>query len=228
MRLDWEIMRLGWEITGEAKEVAYNNGDGIFVVELFLKGINMGFLRLNLETEEVDNCFRYTGEISEYFLEYFDVAPNFRDYKAFLNGLGIEIPKLSLAHWTPNKYSKVYSIVGNEIIGQVSGDRAEIKKACLSYNVFPTRELAERAENLSKLDRLILLWQYKNDCLFIPDFKNIDQPKHSVIYVQMYKELRAYTIYTVREHKVYFETKEQAEKFVNIYSKEIKKIMGVI
>ena len=188
----------------------------------------MGFLKLNLENERVSNCFRYKGEISEYFLEYFDVAPNFRGYKAFLNLLGIEIPKLSLAHWTPNKYSKVYSIVGNEIIGQVSGDSAEIKKACLNYNVFPSLELAERAENLSKLDRLILLWQYKNDCLFIPDFKNIDQPKHSVIYVQMYKDLRVDTIYSVREHKVYFETIEQAEKFISVYDKEIKKIMGVI
>ena len=217
-------MRLDWEITGEAKGV---NSYGIFVVELFLNGENVGFLRLDLKNERVSNCFRYKGEISEYFLEYFDVAPNFRGYKAFLNLLGIEIPKLSLAHWTPEKYSKVYVIVGNEIIEQVSGDRAEIKKACLSYNVFPTRELAERAENLSKLDRLILLWQYKNDCLFIPDFKNIDQPKHSVIYVQMYKDLRVDTIYSVREHKVYFETIEQAEKFISVYDKEIKKIMGL-
>ena len=219
-------MRLDWEITGEAKKVAYNkSGDSVFTVELFLNGDSLGYMNLNLENERVGHALDDEGE---YFLEYFDVAPNFRGYKAFLNLLGIEIPKLSLAHWTPEKYSKVYSIVGNEIIGQVSGDRAEIKRACLSYNVFPTRELAERAENLSKLDRLILLWQYKNDCLFIPDFKNIDQPKHSVIYVQMYKDLRVDTIYTVREHKVYFETKEQAEKFVNIYSKEIKKIMGVI
>ena len=219
-------MRLDWEITGEAKEVAYNkSGAAVFTVELFLNGDSLGYMNLNLENERVGHNLDYEGE---YFLEYFDVAPNFRGYKAFLNLLGIEIPKLSLAHWTPEKYSMVYSIVGNEIIGQVSGDRAEIKKACLSYNVFPTRELAERAENLSKLDRLILLWQYKNDCLFIPDFKNIDQPKHSVIYVQMYKDLRVDTIYSVREHKVYFETIEQAEKFVNIYSKEIKKIMGVI
>lgn len=220
-------MRADWEITGEAKEMAYNKGEAIFVVELFLNGENLGFLSLDLKNKSVSNCFRYKEEIGEYFLEYFDVAPNFRGYKAFLNLLGIEIPKLSLAHWTPEKYSKVYVIVGNEIIGQVSGDRAEIKKACLSYNVFPTRELAERAENLSKLDRLILLWQYKNDCLFIPDFKNIDQPKHSVIYVQMYKDLRVDTIYSVREHKVYFETIEQAEKFISVYDKEIKKIMGV-
>ena len=219
-------MRLDWEITGEAKEMTFNKSmTGVFTVELFLNGDSLGYMNLNLESKRVGHTLDEEGE---YFLEYFDVAPNFRGYKAFLNLLGIEIPKLSLAHWTPNKYSKVYSIVGNEIIGQVSGDSAEIKKACLNYNVFPSLELAERAENLSKLDRLILLWQYKNDCLFIPDFKNIDQPKHSVIYVQMYKDLRVDTIYSVREHKVYFETIEQAEKFISVYDKEIKKIMGVI
>ena len=217
-------MRLDWEITGEAKKMAYNKSMvGVFTVELFLNGENLGFLHLNLENKRVGHTLDDEGE---YFLEYFDVAPNFRGYKAFLNLLGIEIPKLSLVHWTPAKNSSVYVITDSEIERDCS-DRAEIKKACLNYNVFPGLELAERAENLSKLDRLILLWQYKNDCLFVPDFKNIDQPKHSVIYVEMYKELRVDTIYTVREHKVYFETKEQAEKFVNIYSKEIKKIMGV-
>ena len=217
-------MRLDWEITGEAKEMAFNKSMvGVFTVELFLNGENLGFLNLNLENERVGHTLDDEGE---YFLEYFDVAPNFRGYKAFLNLLGIEIPKLSLAHWTPAKNSNVYVITDSEI-EHASSDRAEIKKACLSYNVFPGLELAERAINLSKLDRLILLWQYKNDCLFIPDFKNIDQPKHSVIYVQMYKELRADTIYTVREHKVYFETIEQVKTFISVYDKEIKKIMGV-
>lgn len=216
-------MRLDWEITGEAKEMAYNKGEGIFVVELFLNGENLGFLNLNLESERVGHTLDDKGE---YFLEYFDVAPNFRGYKAFLNLLGIEIPKFSLAHWTPTKNSNVCVITDSEI-EQASSERADIKKACLSYNVFPGLDLAERAENLSKLDRLILLWQYKNDCLFIPDFKNIDQPKHSVIYVEMYKDLRADTSYTVREHKTYFETAEQVKTFIKAYDKEIKKIMGV-
>ena len=219
-------MRLDWEITGEAKEMTFNEIiTGVFTVELFLNGDSLGYMNLNLESKSVGHTLAAEGE---WFLEYFDVAPNFRGYKAFLNLLGIEIPTLSLAHWTPSNYSKVYVIGGNEIIEQASGDSTEIKKACLNYNVFPTRELAERAENLSKLDRLILLWQYKNDCLFIPDFKNIAQPKHSVIYVEMYKDLRVDTIYSVREHKVYFETMEQAEKFISVYDKEIKKIMGVI
>lgn len=214
-------MRLDWEITGEAKGV---NSNGVFSVELFLNDSSVGFLNMNLETERVDNSLDFESSM---IFDFFDIAENFRGYKAFLGLLGIEVPKLSLAHWTPAKNSNVYVITDSEI-ELASSDRAEIKKACLNYNVFPGLALAERAKNLSKLDRLILLWQYANDCLFIPDWKNIDQPKHSVIYVEMYSDLRVDTIYSVREHKVYFETIEQAKKFIEIYDKEIKKIMGVI
>lgn len=214
-------MRLDWEIIGEAKGVDIYE---VFSVELFLNDSSVGFLNMNLETERVDNSLDFESSM---IFDFFDIVENFRGYKAFLGLLGIEVPKLSLAHWTPAKNSYVYIITDSEI-EHASSDRAEIKKACLNYNVFPGLALAERAKNLSKLDRLILLWQYKNDCLFIPDFKNVDQPKHSVIYVQMYKDLRADTIYTVREHKVYFETSEQVKAFVKVYDKEIKKIMGVI
>ena len=218
-------MKLDWEITGEAKGVTYNNtGNAAFTVELFLNKESIGYMNLGLDNERVGNSF---SAIGEYFLKYFDVAENFRGYKAFISLLGIEVPKLSLPHWTPAKNSKVYVITDSEI-EPANSDRAEIKKACLNYNVFPGLELAERAINLSKLDRLILLWQYKNNCLFKPNWKNVDQPKHSVIYVEMYKELKSDTIYTVREHKTYFETSEQVEAFIKAYDKEIKKIMGVI
>lgn len=219
-------MKLDWEITGEAKGVAYNNaGNAVFTVELFLNKESIGYMNLGLDNERVGNSFDEFG--SSMIFDFLDIAENFRGYKAFLGLLGIEVPKLSLAHWIPAKNSNVYVITDSEI-ERASSDRAEIKKACLSYNVFPGLELAERAINLSKLDRLILLWQYKNNCLFKPDWKNVDQPKHSVIYVEMYKELRADTIYTVREHKTYFETAEQVKTFIKAYDKKIKKIMGVI
>ena len=214
-------MKLDWEITGEAKGVDIYE---VFSVELFLNDSSVGFLNMNLETERVDNSLDFESSM---IFDIFDIAEYIREYKAFLGLLGIEVPELSLAHWTPAKNSNVYAITNSEI-EHASSDRAEIKKACLNYNVFPSLELAERAKNLSKLDILILLWQYKNNCLFTPDWKNVDQSKHSVIYVEMYKELRADTIYTVREHKTYFETAEQAEKFISVYDKEIKKIMGVI
>ena len=214
-------MKLDWEITGEAKGVNSNN---VFSVELFLNDSSIGFLNMNLDTERVDTSRDFESSM---IFDFFDIAENFRGYKAFIGLLGIEVPKLSLAHWVPVENSNVYVITDSEI-ELVSSDRAEIKKACLSYNVFPGLDLAERAKNLSKLDRLILLWQYKNNCLFNPDWKNADQPKHSVSYVEMYKELTAFTIYNVREHKTYFETAEQAEAFIKAYDKEIKKIMGVI
>ena len=44
----------------------------------------------------------------------------------------------------------------------------------------------------------------------------------------MYKELRADTIYTVRNLKTYFETEEQVKTFIEMYETEIKKIMEVI
>ena len=214
-------MKIENEVTGEAKGVNRNN---VFSVELFLNDRSVGFLNMNLETERVDNSLDFESSM---IFDFFDIAENFRGYKAFLGLLGIEVPKLSLAHWTPAKNSNIYVITDSEI-ELASSDRAEIKKACLNYNVFPSLELAERAINLSKLDRLILLWQYKNNCLFIPEWKNVDQPKHSVIYVEMYKELRAETSYTVREHKTYFETAEQVEAFIEMYETEIKKSMGVI
>ena len=214
-------MKLDWEITGEAKGVDIYE---VFSVELFLNDSSVGFLNMNLETERVYNSLDFESSM---IFDFFDIAENFRGYKAFLGLLGIEVPKLSLAHWTPAKNSNVYVITESEI-KHVSSDRAEIKKACLNYNVFPELELVKRAKNLSKLDRLVLLWQYKNDCLFTPDWNNFAQLKHSVIYIQMYKELRADTIYTVREHKTYFETAEQVKTFIKAYDKEIKKIMGVI
>ena len=212
-------MKLDWEITGEAKGVNSNN---VFSVELFLNDSSVGFLNMNLGTERVDNSLDFESSM---IFDFFDIAENFRGYKAFLGLLGIEVPKLSLAHWTPAKNSSVYVITDSEI-ELASSDRAEIKKACLNYNVFPGLELAERAINLSKLDRLILLWQYANDCLFMPDWKNVDQPKHSVVYLNsLYISI---TSYTVREHKTYFETAEQVKTFIKVYDKEIKKIMGVI
>ena len=214
-------MKLDWEITGEAKGVDIYE---VFSVELFLNDSSVGFLNMNLETERVDNSLDFESSM---IFDFFDIAENFRGYKAFLGLLGIEVPELSLAHWTPNKNSTVYIITDSEI-GQVSGDRAEIKKACLSYNVFPSVELAERAINLSKLDRLILLWQYKNDCLFVPDWKNDDQPKHSISYNSVEDIVIIEPGYSIRQVKTYFEKREQAVKFIKAYDKEIKKIMGVI
>ena len=214
-------MKLDWEITGEAKGVDIYE---VFSVELFLNDSSVGFLNMNLETEKVDNSLDFESSM---IFDFFDIAENFRGYKAFLGLLGIEVPKLSLAHWTPAKNSNVYVITDSEI-ELASSDRAEVKKACLNYNVFPSLELAERAINLSKLDRLILLWQYANDCLFEPDWLDGVQYKYYIIYDSRDKNACYDYSFRQKSNNIHFETSEQVKAFIEIYDKEIKKIMGVI
>ena len=218
-------MKLDWEITGKAKGVSYNNtGNAVFTVELFLNKESIGYMNLGLDNERVGNSFFAIGE---YILKYFDIAENFRGYKAFISLLGIEVPKLSLPHWTPAKNSNVYVITDNEI-ELASSDRAEIKKACLNYNVFPGLALAEKAVNLSKLERLILLWQYANYCLFEPDWLDGIQYKYHIIYDTRDKNVHCDYSLRQKSNNIYFETSEQVEAFIKAYDKEIKKIMGVI
>ena len=215
-------MKLDWEITGEIAEVKASYG--VFSVELFLNDSSVGFLNMNLETEKVDNSLDFESSM---IFDFFDIAENFRGYKAFLNLLGIEVPKLSLAHWTPAKNSNVYVITDNEI-ELASSDRAEIKKACLNYNVFPGLALAESAINLSKLDRLILLWQYENNCLFEPDWLDGLQYKYHIIYDTRDKNFHYDYSLRQKSNNIHFETSEQTKTFIKAYDKEIKKIMGVI
>ena len=64
-----------------------------------------------------------------------------------------------------------------------------------NYNGFPTYDLAEKSVNLSKLGRLILLWQYANDCVCEHDLGDINQPKFRVINASL--NLRDAKIYKI-------------------------------
>ena len=94
--------------------------------------------------------------------------------------------------------------------------------------MFPTRELAEKTINISKLGRLILLWQYANDCIFEADWKDGDTKKYFIRYDYIKEEVcHGYNV-TIPSDTLYFETIEQVETFIEMYETEIKKIMEVI
>ena len=192
-------MKIENEITGEISERLNN----IIRVDIYLRGEKIDNFEIYLNSESISLYLEHNTD------KFLGVENTYEGYMQLVKDLGLEMPSKWKKHWIPE-----VGTFDNELVA--------------NFNIFPNKELSEKAANLSNLDRLILLWQYKNDCLFKPNWKNVDQPKHSVIYVEMYKELRADTIYAVREHKTYFETIEQAEKFISVYDKEIKKIMGVI
>ena len=153
------------------------------------------------------------------------------DYMKLIADLGLEIPQVYKKHWTP-KTGEDYFFINS--YGELETHFIEKKDHWLdqrryeNYNTFPTRELAEKAVNLSKLGRLILLWQYANDCIFEPDWKNNDKKIYCIKFDHINKEISYYYNIYAQLDTVYFQTKEQSEAFIEMYETEIKKSMGVI
>ena len=216
-------MKIENEVTGKIVEVK----EGYIGISLHICSFDdiIDYFAVDIEEKEI---ITKLNTITKIILK---IEHTFEDYMKLIEDLGLEIPESYKKHWKPTlKDGTLWCYFvnsGGEIDGISFSNRTFDNELVANFNIFPNKELAERAINLSKLDRLILLWQYKNDCLFKPNFKNVDS-KHSVIYVEMDNELKADTTYTVREHKTYFETKEQVKTFIEMYETEIKKIMGVI
>ena len=93
-----------------------------------------------------------------------------------------------------------------------------------NYNGFPTYDLAEKSVNLSKLGRLILLWQYANDCVCEHDLGDINQPKFRVIYEHFTKQVGFTWSNVERSIRMYFERTEQVEVFGKMYKAKIKEL----
>ena len=161
-----------------------------------------------------------------------NIENTYEDYMKLLKDLGptnLEIPEEFKKHWTPKDNDTYYFLnrLGEVVLDTDINSFFQIG-ILENYNAFPTEELAEKSVNLSKLGRLILLWQYANDCIFVPDWRDRNQSRYHIIYISMYSELRINVDCTIIQDKAYFKTKEQAESFVKMYEKEIKEIMEVI
>ena len=208
-----------WEIKGEIREVKR----GYIAVRLYIGEDITDFFSVDIEEKEI---LATLNEASRILLK---IQNKFEDYMKLITDLGLEIYK---RHWIPKTEQKHYyidfegdiypnSISSNFGCNEVDRRRRE------NFNMFPTRELAEKGKNLSKLGRLVLLWQYANDCIFDTDWENNSQRKYFIKHDHTNNTISYYGI-TAQLDTVYFETEEQVEAFIKAYDKEIKKIMGVI
>ena len=154
----------------------------------------------------------------------------YEDYIKLIEDLDLGIPESYKKHWTPSENETFYFVTQYSSVNMSFDDEELHKKAMLikNYNIFPNKELAEKAVNLSKLGRLILLWQYANDCILTPDWKNHNQRKYFIKHDHINNTISYCFGITAQLDTVHFKTKEQVEAFIEMYSEEIKKIMGVI
>ena len=211
-------MKIENEITGHVKIHTSSR----LQIELWIKDEQVDFFMLDLEAETVEIHVEKSTRV------LLGMRRVYEDYIKLIADLGLEMPEWK-KHWTPTHSQEYYTI---DMFGDIQDSRFSncdfSTKLLKSYNIFPTRELAEKAVNLSKLGRLILLWQYANDCLFEPDWLDGIQYKYYIIYDSRDKKFHYDYSLKQQSNNIHFETSEQVKAFIEMYSEEIKKSMGVI
>ena len=197
------------------------------VVDLFSNGVKLDWFELNYKHKSIN------VELSKRMGKILGInVTEYLDYMKLIADLGLEIPPTYKRHWTPKTGEDYFYIdfkgeVCPNYIANFGYNKVD-QKRYENYSMFPTRELAEKGKNLSKLGKLVLLWQYANDCIFETDWKDGDTKKYFIRYDYIKEEVcHGYNV-TIPSDTLYFETKEQVEAVIKVYDKEIKKIMGVI
>ena len=160
-----------------------------------------------------------------------NIDNTYEDYMKLLKDLGptnLEIPEEFKKHWTPKDNDTYYFLnrLGEVVLDTDINSFFQIG-ILENYNAFPTMELAEKAVNLSKLGRLILLWQYANDCLFEPDWLDGIQQKYYIIYDSRDENACYDYNFNQKSKNIYFEKREQVKAFIDMYEAEIKELMNI-
>ena len=212
-------MKIENEITGHVKIHTSSR----LQIELRIKDEQVDFFTLDLEKETVVIHVEKSTRV------LLGMRRVYEDYTKLIEDLGLEIHGKYQKHWTPSENETFYFVTQYSSVNMSFDDEELHKKAMLikNYNVFPTRELAEKAVNLSKLERMILLWQYANDCLFEPDWLDGIQQKYYIIYDSRDENACYDYNFNQKSKNIYFEKREQVKEFIDMYEAEIKELMNI-
>ena len=212
-------MKIENEITGHVKIHTSSR----LQIELRIKDEQVDFFTLDLEAETV------VIHVEKSTRALLGMRRVYEDYIKLIADLRLEIPESYKKHWTPSENETFYFVTQYSSVNMSFDDEELHKKAMLikNYNVFPTRELAEKAVNLSKLERMILLWQYANNCLFEPDWLDGIQQKYYIIYDSRDENACYDYNFNQKSKNIYFEKREQVKAFIDMYEAEIKELMNI-
>ena len=207
-------------ITGNIEE--WGTGNSYFTVFLRSNGRVLDSFDMTTENQEI------LTELREDTLILLGIHNSTQRYLELISELGLELPKPWHKYWKPYNLKKYWSISDYDNITDKTYYYLpqEEKMVVTRYNMFPTKELAERAINLSELGRLMLLWQYANDCVYEPDWKQ-DTEKWFLGYDIFQHQLMYEVTLTMHTDLIYFETKTQLEKFGDMNGMEILRLLGV-
>lgn len=200
----------------------WGTGNSYFTVFLHSNGRVLDSFGMTTENHEI------RLELTTYTLRLLGIESSTQSYLELISDLGLEVPKPVYKYWKPYNLKKYWSISDYDNITDKTYYYLpqEEKMVVTRYNMFPTKELAERAVNLSELARLMLLWQYANGCVYEPDWEQ-DTEKWFLGYDIFQHQFMYEVTSTMHTDLIYFETKTQLEKFGDMNGMEILRLLGV-
>ena len=200
----------------------WGTGNSYFTVFLHSNGAVLDSFGMTTENHEI------RLELTTYTLRLLGIENSTQDYLKLISDLGLEVPKPVYKYWKPKELEIYWSIADYDNITEKTYYYLpqESKKVETRYNRFPTKELAERAVNLSELARLSLLWQYANGCVYEPDWEQ-DTDKWYISFDIAKNQFMYEVTESIHTDLVYFETKTQLEKFGDMNGMEILRLLGV-
>ena len=136
-------------ITGNIEE--WGTGNSYFTVFLRSNGRVLDSFDMTMENQEI------LTKLREDTLVLLGISNNTQCYLELISELGLELPKPWHKYWKPYNLKKYWSISDYDNITDKTYYYLpqEEKTVVTRYNMFPTKELAERAVNLSELGRLM-------------------------------------------------------------------------
>ena len=211
-------MKIENEVTGEISERLNN----IIRVDIYLRGEKIDNFEIYLNSESISLYLEHNTD------KFLGVENTYEGYMQLVKDLGLEMPSKWKKHWIPKESTLWYFIDSKGQVGVKSFSNSTFDNELVAnFNIFPNKELAEKAVNLSKLERLILLWQYANGCAFEPDWLDGIKQKYYIIYDS--RDENACYDYSLRQksNNIHFETAEQVKAFIDMYEAEIKELMNI-
>ena len=213
-------MKIENEITGEIVEVK----EGYIGISLHICSFDdiIDYFAVDIEEKEI---ITKLNTITKILLK---IEHTYEDYIKLIADLGLEMPSKWKKHWIPKESTLWYFIDSKGQVGVKSFSNSTFDNELVAnFNIFPNKELAEKAVNLSKLERLILLWQYANGCAFEPDWLDDTQYKYYIIYDSRDKNACYDYSFRQKSNNIHFGTSEQVKAFIDMYEAEIKELMNI-
>ena len=220
---------------------------------MYFNHYERSIMRYNLElrieeernkTESLYTIFRGKQEIDSFYLnkkdevikyrlndstsELLGIEDTYSSYKKFLEecnfNLDTEVDKERVI-WQPKDNEDFYVCIQEGQTSKITEDNYSRGTFIKNYYAFPNRELALKSVNLSKLERMQILFQYNNKVLYSFDFGEIDGYKYYLAYNCIHKKISFVSEDVFKPFTIYWKDEESIKSFIDNYTDEIEDMM---